>query len=74
LQSGAPKTVTLVLGGARSGKSRYAQELASTLQRVVYVVTARRDEAAMHALCELSNARKGGDPHEASNESGNCVP
>ena len=43
------KTVTLVLGGARSGKSRYAQELASAFERVVYLATARRDDAEMRA-------------------------
>ena len=49
MQSGPQKTVTLVLGGARSGKSRYAQELASAFQRVVYIATARRDDAEMRA-------------------------
>jgi adenosylcobinamide kinase/adenosylcobinamide-phosphate guanylyltransferase len=43
------KTVTLVLGGARSGKSRYAQELASAFERVVYIATASRDDAEMRA-------------------------
>ena len=43
------KTVTLVLGGARSGKSRYAQELASAFKRVVYIATASRDDAEMRA-------------------------
>jgi adenosylcobinamide kinase/adenosylcobinamide-phosphate guanylyltransferase len=43
------KTVTLVLGGARSGKSRHAQELASAFQRVVYIATARRGDAEMRA-------------------------
>ncbi len=43
------KTVTLVLGGARSGKSRYAQELASAFARVVYIATASRDDAEMRA-------------------------
>ena len=43
------KTVTLVLGGARSGKSRYAQDLASAFQRVVYIATARRDDAEMRS-------------------------
>ena len=43
------KTVTLVLGGARSGKRRYAQELASAFQRVVYIATAHRDDAEMRA-------------------------
>ena len=41
------KTVTLVLGGARSGKSRYAQDLASAFPRVVYLATARREDAEM---------------------------
>ena len=49
MQSGPPKIVTLVLGGARSGKSRYAQELASAFERVVYLATARRSDAEMRA-------------------------
>jgi len=49
MHSGLPKTVTLVLGGARSGKSRYAQELASAFSRVVYIATAHRDDAEMRA-------------------------
>jgi adenosylcobinamide kinase/adenosylcobinamide-phosphate guanylyltransferase len=44
-----PKTVTLVLGGARSGKSRHAQELAAAFSRVVYIATARRGDAEMRA-------------------------
>ena len=43
------KSVTLVLGGARSGKSRYAQELASAYRRVVYIATARPSDAEMRA-------------------------
>ena len=49
MQSGPAKTVTLVLGGARSGKSRYAQELAGKFRRVVYIATACRDDAEMRA-------------------------
>jgi adenosyl cobinamide kinase/adenosyl cobinamide phosphate guanylyltransferase len=41
------KTVTLVLGGARTGKSRYAQELASGFQRVIFIATARPDDTEM---------------------------
>lgn len=43
------KTVTLVLGGARSGKSCYAQELAAACKRVVYVATANGDDEEMRA-------------------------
>lgn len=41
------KTVTLVLGGARSGKSRWAQEFAGKAERVAYVATARALDAEM---------------------------
>ena len=49
MPSDRQKTVTLVLGGARSGKSRYAQELASAFKRVVFIATARRGDAEMRA-------------------------
>jgi adenosylcobinamide kinase/adenosylcobinamide-phosphate guanylyltransferase len=42
------KTVTLVLGGVRSGKSRWAQELAEKAERVAYVATAQACDAEMH--------------------------
>jgi adenosylcobinamide kinase / adenosylcobinamide-phosphate guanylyltransferase len=41
------RTVTLVLGGARSGKSRYAQRLASAYRRVVFVATAQPGDSEM---------------------------
>lgn len=39
--------VTLVLGGARSGKSRFAQELAAKMKRVTFIATAQPSDAEM---------------------------
>jgi adenosylcobinamide kinase/adenosylcobinamide-phosphate guanylyltransferase len=41
------KHITLVLGGARSGKSRYAQGFASTFEHVTFIATARAGDAEM---------------------------
>jgi adenosylcobinamide kinase/adenosylcobinamide-phosphate guanylyltransferase len=41
------KGVTLVLGGAQSGKSYYAQQLASHFERVTFIATGRRTDAEM---------------------------
>jgi adenosylcobinamide kinase/adenosylcobinamide-phosphate guanylyltransferase len=41
--------LTLVLGGARSGKSRFAQSLCAAGRRVVFVATARLDDDEMRA-------------------------
>jgi adenosylcobinamide kinase/adenosylcobinamide-phosphate guanylyltransferase len=41
--------VTLVLGGVRSGKSRYAQQLAAQSCRVVFVATAKVTDDEMRA-------------------------
>jgi adenosylcobinamide kinase/adenosylcobinamide-phosphate guanylyltransferase len=41
------RTVMLVLGGVRSGKSRYAQAEASRFARVTFVATARRSDVEM---------------------------
>jgi adenosylcobinamide kinase / adenosylcobinamide-phosphate guanylyltransferase len=38
------RDLTLVLGGVRSGKSRYALQLAAPMQRVTFLATAERDE------------------------------
>ena len=40
-------SVTLVLGGVRSGKSRYAQQLAEQSRRVVFVATAKPSDDEM---------------------------
>ena len=48
-----PASVTLVLGGVRSGKSRYAQAIAERSERVAFIATAeRRDDPEMHAKIE----------------------
>ncbi len=41
--------VTLVLGGVRSGKSRFAQTLASSATEVVFIATAQAVDAEMRA-------------------------
>jgi adenosylcobinamide kinase/adenosylcobinamide-phosphate guanylyltransferase len=41
------KDVTLVLGGAQSGKSYYAQQLASRFERVTFIATGRPTDAEM---------------------------
>jgi adenosylcobinamide kinase/adenosylcobinamide-phosphate guanylyltransferase len=45
-------SVTLVLGGVRSGKSRYAQQLAEQSRRVVFVATATITDDEMRAKIE----------------------
>jgi adenosylcobinamide kinase/adenosylcobinamide-phosphate guanylyltransferase len=44
--------VTLVLGGVRSGKSRYAQQLAEMSSRVVFVATAKISDDEMRRKIE----------------------
>jgi adenosylcobinamide kinase / adenosylcobinamide-phosphate guanylyltransferase len=41
--------LTLVIGGARSGKSRFAQSLCATGEPVVYLATARAEDSEMVA-------------------------
>ncbi|GGH01086.1 bifunctional adenosylcobinamide kinase/adenosylcobinamide-phosphate guanylyltransferase [Silvibacterium dinghuense] len=57
----APSRVTLVLGGVRSGKSRYALELASHADRVTFLATAeRRDDEEMRRKIERHRAERPG--------------
>jgi adenosylcobinamide kinase/adenosylcobinamide-phosphate guanylyltransferase len=50
-------SVTLVLGGVRSGKSRLAQQLAERCERVTFVATAeRRDDPEMHSKIDRHRA------------------
>jgi len=52
-------SVTLVLGGVRSGKSRYAQQLAERAARVTFVATAEvRADAEMHAKIARHRAER----------------
>ena len=44
MQQAQSNSIVLVLGGVRSGKSRYAQELAAQSARVKFVATAERRE------------------------------
>ena len=56
------KSVTLVLGGVRSGKSRYAQRLADRSNRVTFIATAeRRDDEEMRLKIERHRSERPND-------------
>lgn len=52
MQTRNRKSVTLVLGGARSGKSRYAQELAARANKVTVFATAEPSDEEMRRKIE----------------------
>jgi adenosylcobinamide kinase/adenosylcobinamide-phosphate guanylyltransferase len=52
MQETTLKQITLVLGGVRSGKSRFAQQLAVHVQSVGYIATAQSTDAEMQAKIE----------------------
>ncbi|WP_263418184.1 bifunctional adenosylcobinamide kinase/adenosylcobinamide-phosphate guanylyltransferase [Terriglobus albidus] len=57
MQNPEAASVTLVLGGVRSGKSRYAQQLAERWERVAFIATAeRRNDPEMTAKIERHRA------------------
>jgi len=47
MRQGRPRDVTFVLGGARSGKSRFAQRLASGRENVIFIATATASDPEM---------------------------
>ena len=55
------RSVTLVLGGVRSGKSRFALEIASRSSAVCFVATARASDEEMHRKIALHRAER--PPH-----------
>ena len=74
MQETGRKTVTLVLGGVRSGKSRWALELAANAARVTYIATAlvcqiearfsrAPSSGAKHVLCRNVDVKQHFEPH-----------
>lgn len=55
------KRLTLVLGGVRAGKSRHAQTLAQTGQRVLVVATAEAGDEEMAARIQAHQAERPAD-------------
>jgi adenosylcobinamide kinase/adenosylcobinamide-phosphate guanylyltransferase len=51
--------LTLVIGGARSGKSRFAQSLGCSAERPLYIATARAEDAEFEARIARHRADRG---------------
>src|SRR5260370_1438227 len=52
MQEAHPNTVTFVLGGVRSGKSRFAQRIASGSGSVIFIATAKPSDPEMELRIE----------------------
>jgi adenosylcobinamide kinase / adenosylcobinamide-phosphate guanylyltransferase len=52
MQKARPNRVTLVLGGVRSGKSRFAQRIASGFGSVIFIATAKPSDPEMELRIE----------------------
>lgn len=52
MQGARPNTVTFVLGGVRSGKSRFAQRIASNSGSVIFIATAKPSDTEMELRIE----------------------
>jgi adenosylcobinamide kinase/adenosylcobinamide-phosphate guanylyltransferase len=52
------KTIALILGGARSGKSRYAQQLAAEFKKVTVIATARPSDVEMRRKIAIHRAER----------------
>jgi adenosylcobinamide kinase/adenosylcobinamide-phosphate guanylyltransferase len=61
MQSNHRSTVTLLLGGVRSGKSHYAQQLGERATRVVFVATAQAADDEMRRKVERHRSSR--PPH-----------
>lgn len=58
MQDISRKAITFVLGGARSGKSRYVQALAAHVSPVTFVATARPSDEEMRRKIERHRAER----------------
>src|ERR1700730_3469928 len=58
MQDKSRKAITLVLGGVRSGKSRYVQTLAAGISSVALIATARPSDEEMRRKIERHRAER----------------
>lgn len=58
MQQNASDLVSLVLGGVRSGKSRYAQQVAERAKNVVFVATGSAEDEEMRSRIDCHRAER----------------